>query len=102
MQYGWEDHWSVQCPESRVQCYNNFYNGCNPLNNFHNCALPELKERVCSEDPYLCTMEYLPGGFKAGSEPGVLFGWAPLLILLFPLLGVLVNHFKYNKDWRGR
>lgn len=102
LQYGWGDHWSVSCPESRVKCFNNFYVGCNPLNPFENCAVPELRDRVCADDPYLCTLKYLPGGFEAGSRPGAFFEWGELLVLLFPFVGVLINHFKYNKNWRRK
>jgi len=102
MQYGFGDHWSVSCPESRVKCFNNFYDGCNPLNVFENCAVPELREKVCADDPGLCKMNYLPGGFKAGSEPGWFFEWADILIWVFPLWAVLVNHLKYNRNWRQK
>lgn len=75
----------VSCPENAVggRCYNPLFNNS-----------------LCG-DEYWCSFETIPSGTTFGKQPSVYFLAAPYVAFFGVIFFVLVNHFLYNRGFKG-
>lgn len=95
---GTGEKWFIECPDSALQCKNPFYSQCNEFNS--QCANEKLRAVACAENPYLCSLQFLPSGFTAGEPPGELYGNFFSITAGFPLFMLVLNHVLFN--WRRK
>lgn len=85
--------WSVEC-RFDTTCKNKFYS-CNPL--LENCPPQKLKDRVCTDNPALCNMPYLPAHSYYGDKPGIVQKYFSVIYFGIVGLGYGLNHVLFNR-----